>query len=502
MPDITGTRRLFTAAMTLAASSFCLLLFQSITGIALPDGGRSLLWIIAPMIATNIVAVVLFVYGKKIIVIVFIDALTGFSLTFLLRKIIMAKYPAMNVPLNEATAVIASGFVAATVMFCFTAGRAFRRISAVLVDDAKDLNKEDLLIRLRAAAWAHPKDMNTEKTASYLLDYGIAAFLLAVAASIRYKNGSSLLFASSALFVLSSLCVFLLTRQAASTARWLLAERAIDGQIPEQWNRTILMMIAATGVISFAIPHSFPIIDESVIREFINRALAFFSVNPYQPGHYVPEQIITAPPSAETAPFHIPLRVRIIFLSIPAAHILCAIAGFAFVTKLRPHAGNAYAQFCVRRYLEWVKAAGYAREIARFLLLAITFPIRIFFMPKTSDEPDEYSDAVTFSFVKNFSELPDEKKAEIRAIVDGFLKLTRSAGRKGILYRYSLGPSEYIDAVKTITPCIAVLLDESASVINESRYSPRILSKETIDGFIAKIDVIIRTIDGENNEIQ
>jgi hypothetical protein len=496
------TRRLFAVGITLAASLFCLSLFLSLSGIILPDGGKSVLWIIAPMMTTCIVSSILFVFWNKRIFTAIITAMTGFGLTFLLRKILIAKFPMMNIPSNEATAIITTGFISASIIFCYTVGRSFRFVASILIDKADSFNKTEMLLNLRSWAWDSPKNMSTERTLSYLFTYGSVTILLAAASSLRYKDsGTGLSIICTALFF-SELSVFLITKQITSIARFLLAERHISDEIIKHWNSTIIFLLIASCAVSLVIPHSFSFYDESTIRDFINRILSFFSVNLYLPGHSIPENIITPQEPGKTNPFNIPYKVRIILAAGIILHALCALAGLFFLKIAKNKRSKSYAQFCIRRYLEWINLAKNILEVLRFLLLAVTFPFRIFFTPKISDEENEYNNTIAISFVSNFNELPNEKKAEIRTIIDAFMKLAHTAERKGFPYHYSMGPSEFIESIIPLAPAMSGCFIESASTINESRYSPRILSKEKIDGFVKQIDVIIKSIDGETNGIK
>ena len=101
---------------------------------------------------------------------------------------------------------------------------------------------------------------------------------------------------------------------------------------------------------------------------------------------------------------------------------------------------------------------------------------------------------VTFyGMFRNFNALPDEKKAEIRTIVDEFLKLTHSAARRGIPYRLWMAPSEYLDSLEPLVPLSAALLSETGSIFNESRYSPRLIPRKQIARFKECIKKIIES---------
>lgn len=502
MLNFLKTRRLFAAGLTISTSLFCSILFLSLSGIILPDGGKSILWIIVPLIITCVVTSILFVFWKRKLYTALIAAASGFFITFVLKGLLEAKFPMLNIPTGKATAVITGGFILATVIYCYTAGRSFRFIASILIDDADTHNRTDLLQHLRSMAWNYPENMKTDRTLSSLFISGSVALLLAVTSSLRHKDGGTVLSVLCTALFFSGLFIFLITKQMISVARYLLAERQISKDILKHWNSAIIMILAATCAVTLVLPHSFSFYDESVLRDFINRILAFFSINPYHPARYAPEDIILPPIMPDTRPFHIPGKLFISIVALITLHALCALAGLFFLKVFRSRITTGYAQFCIRKYRTWVNIALNTIEIIRFLLRLITFPFRIFFTPKLDADDEEYSSAIAVSFVRNFHELPDEKKAEIRTIVDSFMKLTRSAGRKGFLYHYSMGPSEYIDSIRHLALSLNDQLSESASIINESRYSPRILSKEKIDGFTAKIDVIIKTIDGEKNEVQ
>jgi hypothetical protein len=489
------TGKWFLIALAAAAASFSGSLFLSLSSLMLNDGGKEIRWILAAsLIIPACTAVIFYITRHRFVRYVLVPAFSVL-LILTLRQYITAKYPLTLIP-GDLFIISSALFISAySIFFILTAGDAFLFLLNSFREERDVLTHEEFQSKLRSNAADKPNKMSSLRTLRSLFRLLFFIILFALLSHIKNSSSSVFLTICITIFFFSSLAVYLFTRQFTSLAEWRLAERKIPSDITRNWNTVIAILLSATFIISLSIPHSFSMYDSSFIRNFLIGILNLFTINPYHQSAPVPVEIINPEQEISGSRSPLPGIIRTVILTGIAVHALIGLTGGIIKKFYRKSEYGEFAQFCIRQYEWWIIFLANTKEVLTAAVRLLLFPFTVFFRKKidNDEEVKKGNGSKIYSMFKNFEHLPNEKKAEIRAIVDEFLKVSHQASRRGYPYRLWMGPSEYLESLIALIPQNQSELETTAHIFNESRYSPRILPKSAVADFKKHAKTIINS---------
>jgi len=487
-------RYLYRIFLCLACLSATGGIFWSVTVAALSDSGRSISWINLPLIMTVILStLVMSIKGLRKPLKYFIIFLVPFVLNFISRYMLLLLPAKGLVQIVTDPALFILSAISALLLVAVMAS-----LSSQLDFLLGLFDLDEKAIRIKMGDY--PGRFITSGLTGYIFLYALL-LLIAIFIAVLRDPGSSLVL--SVYFILycgGSAGLYMKLRQTIMLVKWK-SEGLIAGTgLTRNWNFLILLELISAIALSVLVPWKYSVIRMDYVSSMVNKFLSAMSVNITLES----EAAAPAPGSvrvSRTAPdlgsmdFKPALKILehavIILLTL---YFILGFTGFIISKIYKGRKPPSWALIFIYFYshMKWVLNV-IVQVIKAVIGLAVSMFSLIFYRGEKPEKKDAALEKHLLSMFDSFNEMKDEKKDEIKTIVQKFMRFLAEV-RPVQAYMFNMGPSEYVKGLSRRLPKYKDNLDSIADIFNESRYSTHLLPERKIEKFSGDTDLVIRGV--------